>query len=51
MIEEMQRAVELVPARAALITVEGAGHELVSSRTIRDVTTMIVEAFWKFFPQ
>jgi predicted alpha/beta-hydrolase family hydrolase len=51
MIEEMQQAVELIPARTALMPVEGAGHELISARTIRDVTTRMVEEFWKFFPQ
>jgi len=51
MIEEMQQAVELIPGRTALRPVEGAGHELISARTIQEVTAMMVEEFWKFFPQ
>jgi uncharacterized protein len=47
-IEEMQEAVKLIPARAALMPVEGAGHELVSARTVGDVTATVVKAFWKF---
>jgi hypothetical protein len=48
-IEEMRVAVKLIPAQTALIPIEGAGHELVSARTVRDVDTIVVNAFWKFF--
>lgn len=51
MIEEMQQAAELIPGRAALMPVEGAGHELISARTTQEVTTMMVEEFRKFLPQ
>ncbi len=46
--EEMQDAVKLIPSQTELVTVHGAGHELVSARTGSDVTTTIAEAFWKF---
>jgi predicted alpha/beta-hydrolase family hydrolase len=47
-IEEMQDAVKLIPSHRELVTVHGAGHELVSARTVSDVTTTVAEAFWKF---
>lgn len=47
-IEEMQDAVKLIPAQRELVTVHGAGHELVSARTVSNVTTAVAEAFWKF---
>jgi uncharacterized protein len=49
-IEEMQEAVKLIPVQKELVT-EGAGHELVSTRTVGDVTKTVVEAFWKFTAQ
>jgi hypothetical protein len=30
------------------MAIEGAGHELVSARTVAGVTTAVLEAFWKF---
>jgi len=51
MIEEMQRAMGLIPARTALVPIEGAGHELISARTMQNVMAMMVEEFRKFFPQ
>jgi predicted alpha/beta-hydrolase family hydrolase len=50
-IEELNSALKLIPARTELVTVQGAGHELASSRTVAAVTTTIAEAFWKFFVQ
>ena len=46
--EEIQEALNLIPAKAGLVIVRGAGHELASARTIEDVTKTVVEAFWKF---
>jgi predicted alpha/beta-hydrolase family hydrolase len=48
-LEEMQDALNLIPAQTRLVTVRGAGHELASARTIEDVTKTVVEEFWKFF--
>lgn len=50
-IEELTAAMKLIPARTELVTIEGAGHELISAKTPGDVTTKIVEAFWKFAAQ
>jgi predicted alpha/beta-hydrolase family hydrolase len=50
-IEEMEEAVKLIPARTMLMPIDRAGHELVSGRTVGDVTTTVVKAFWKFFAQ
>lgn len=46
--EEMREAVKLIPSQNALMTVKGAGHELISARTVLNVTAAVVEAFWKF---
>jgi hypothetical protein len=51
MIEERQQAVELIPGQTALRPVKGAGLDLVSARTIQEVTTMTVEEFRKFLPR
>lgn len=50
-IEEMKAALKLIPARTELLTVERAGHELVSMRTKDDVARSIVQAFWRFVAQ
>jgi uncharacterized protein len=47
-IEEMTAALKLIPAQPELMIVRGAGHELVSARTLGDVTTTVVQAFSKF---
>lgn len=47
-LEEMQEAVKLITVRTAILPVEGAGHELISQRTVQDLTKNIVEAFCKF---
>jgi hypothetical protein len=44
-IEEMTAALKLIPAQTELLTIEHAGHELASPRTMQDVTAAIVEAF------
>jgi uncharacterized protein len=49
--EEMTEAVKLIPARTMLMAIDHAGHELVSVRTVRDVTSTVVKAFWKFYAQ
>jgi uncharacterized protein len=47
-IEEMQEALKLIPAQTALMPVAGAGHELITARSVGDVTAAVVTAFWKF---
>lgn len=50
-VEELRAALELIPARTELLTVERAGHELVCVRTKDDVARSIVNAFWRFVAQ
>jgi hypothetical protein len=50
-IEELTSALKLIPARTEQMLVRGAGHELVSARTIEDVITTVVETFRKFVAQ
>lgn len=50
-LEEMRQAIKLIPVKTEMISIEGAGHELVSARTVQDVTAIIVKAFWKFVAQ
>lgn len=47
-IEELTAALKLIPATTELVAVQGAGHELVSVRTVADITTAVVTAFWRF---
>ena len=47
-LEEIQEAMKLIPAQTELMLVKGAGHELVSAKTIGVVATAVVEAFWMF---
>jgi predicted alpha/beta-hydrolase family hydrolase len=44
-IEEMTAALKLIPARTALLAIEGAGHELMTARNRADLPKMITEAF------
>jgi hypothetical protein len=47
--DEMQAALQLVPARTTLMEVEGAGHELLGKKAQEDLPARIVEAFQNFF--
>lgn len=47
-IQEMTEALELIPARTALMTVEGSGHELMTKRNSHDLPMQIVRAFQAF---
>jgi hypothetical protein len=51
LIQEMTTALKLIPARTELLAVQGAGHELVSARTVTEVTATVVKAFSKFIAQ
>jgi uncharacterized protein len=47
-IEELTEALNLVPARTELVTVQSVGHDLVSAKTVGAMTTTVVTAFRKF---
>ena len=47
-VAEMEEALRLIPARTRLLTVEGAGHELLSKRNGDALPGLIVEAFRDF---
>lgn len=47
-IEELATALKLIPARTELMTVQSAGHDLVSAKSLDAVTTAVVGAFRKF---
>jgi len=46
---EMESALKLVPARTQLLTVEGAGHDLMSKKNAEELPRKIVEAFAAMF--
>jgi uncharacterized protein len=43
--QEMQAAIQLIPARTALLEVEGGGHELLPKKGESDLPGRIVAAF------
>ena len=47
-IEELASALELIPARTELLSVTGAGHELLSKKNHHELPGRIVEAFRSF---
>jgi len=46
--EEMEAALKLIPARTALISVAGAGHELATKKNRDEVVRLVMEAFRSF---
>ena len=48
-IEELQSAMQLIPARTELLPVPDAGHELMTKKNRDDLPKIVVEAFRKFF--
>lgn len=48
-LEEMNSALQLIPAQHTLLGIAGAGHELLSAKASADLPQQIVEAFQKFF--
>ena len=46
--EEMKTALELIPAPTELLSIEGAGHELMTKRNRDELPATIVEAFRQF---
>ena len=47
-IKELTAALKLIPARTELVTIQGAGHDLVSAKTAVAVATTVVAAFGEF---
>jgi hypothetical protein len=50
-IEEMTAALKLITARTEVVIIQGAGHDLVSAKTVGAVTATVVKAFWSFAAQ
>jgi uncharacterized protein len=50
-VEELTAALKIIPSRTGLVAIQGAGHELISSKTAADVIKTVVETFWKFAAQ
>jgi predicted alpha/beta-hydrolase family hydrolase len=46
---EMNSALKLIPGKTRLVTIEGAGHELMSKRNAGELPGQIVEEFRQFF--
>jgi predicted alpha/beta-hydrolase family hydrolase len=44
-VEEMGAALKLIPAKTKLLTIEGAGHELMTKRNAGELPSVIVQAF------
>ncbi|MGA8531093.1 MAG: alpha/beta family hydrolase [Acidobacteriaceae bacterium] len=47
-LDEMKRALALIPARTQLLPVEGAGHELLNPRNRESLLSLIVRTFLAF---
>ena len=47
-IAEMDAALQLIPAPTKLVSIPGAGHELVTNRNRQQVTEQVVQAFGSF---
>jgi hypothetical protein len=48
-IEEMTAAVKLIPARTKLVSIEGAGHELMTKRNAAELPAIVRNAFGEMF--
>lgn len=48
---EMETALKSIPARTELLTVQGAGHELLTSRNRADLLGRVMDAFLEFAKQ
>jgi predicted alpha/beta-hydrolase family hydrolase len=46
--EEMEAALKLIPARRELVTIAGAGHELMTKKNRDEVVRLVTEAFRSF---
>ena len=47
-IDELVEALELIPAQTELVSITGAGHELMTKKNRDEVPQMVVEAFRLF---
>jgi uncharacterized protein len=48
-VEEMTAALKLIPTKTRLVTIEGAGHELISKKNAAELPAKIVKEFRAFF--
>jgi predicted alpha/beta-hydrolase family hydrolase len=48
-IEELQAAIKLIPARTALVPVEGAAHGLSDKKKQQQIVTLVTDCFREFF--
>jgi uncharacterized protein len=48
--DEMTAALKLIPARTQLVTIERAGHELMTKRNARELPALVRTAFDEMFP-
>jgi uncharacterized protein len=49
LLEELRPALELIPAKHELVSVEGSGHDLIGKKALPDFPVDVVSAFRKFF--
>jgi len=47
-VEEISRALELIPARTRLLLIEGAGHSLGNRGQLPAIASEVATAFWEF---
>src|SRR5271165_4613399 len=48
-IEELERAIKLIPARSELVQIDGASHGLSKKSNCNEAPEVVVQEFWKFF--
>jgi uncharacterized protein len=48
---EMMTALKLIPTPTRLLTIEGAGHELLTKKNERELPQVIATAFFEMFPK
>jgi predicted alpha/beta-hydrolase family hydrolase len=48
-VEEMSAALKLIPAKTRLVTIEGAGHELMTKKNAGELPGLVVRAFREMF--
>jgi uncharacterized protein len=47
-VDELESALQLIPARTELLTVTGAGHELLSKKNRASLPEIVVKSFSRF---
>jgi len=48
-VEEMGAALKLIPAKTKLLTIEGAGHELMTKKNASELPGVVVQGFGEMF--